>query len=85
MTLFSLYHDKGMSFAVLYCRNGIGNTAAVVVAVDDTMEEGRLLIISDGGSDGCSTTSLLLNNIDAAKENERNDFWNKAGKSIAAV
>eukprot|EP00986_Skeletonema_menzelii_P016461 scaffold14697_cov80-Skeletonema_menzelii.AAC.1 len=48
------------------------------------MEEGRLLIISDGGSDGCSTTSLLLNNIDAAKENERNDFWNKAGKSIAA-
>ena len=67
-----------MSFAVLYCRNGIGSTAAVgdAVAVDDTMEEGKL-VISVGGSDNLSgsiTTSLLLKNSDAANENERKDF-----------
>lgn len=94
MVFCSLYHDKGMSFAVLYCRNGNGITAAVAVDVDDedddTMEEEgkELIILSDanGGSDGFgSTTLLLLNNIDAANDNEMKLFSIRAGKSILLI
>ena len=40
------------------------------------MKEGKLLISDDGSDDvvSGSKTSLLLNNSDAANENERKDF-----------
>ena len=51
------------------------------------MKEGKLLISDDGSDDvvSGSKTSLLLNNSDAANENERKDFWNRADTSIAAA
>ena len=48
-------------------------------------EEGIVLTMSDGSIGFCNTTSLLLNNIDAAKENETKPFCNRIGKSIAQV
>jgi len=95
ITFFSLKYDKGMSLAVLYCRNGIGNTAAVVAEDEEDddgdnimalEEEGRVLLsASCCGDESSSTTPLLLNNIDVAKVNDRKLFWNRTGKSIAGV
>eukprot|EP00984_Skeletonema_dohrnii_P025288 scaffold14409_cov88-Skeletonema_dohrnii-CCMP3373.AAC.4 len=59
ITLSSLYHDEGISLAVLYCRNGIGNTAAVGVA-PLAMEKSAHHFRGRRGSDGSGSTTHAI-------------------------